>query len=126
MRLKWNRLFCLKKNSASGYDDISPMLMKTSFNHISVPLAHICNSSLTEGVCPDDLKLANVVPLFKADDSMLFNNYRPASILCVISKVFEKIMFNRLQKFLHDFNILYEKKGLVSEEIISLIWHILY
>ena len=98
------------KNSASGYDDISPMLLKTSINHISVPLSHICNLSLTEGVFPNDLKLANVVPLFKADDSMLFNNYRPVSILCVISKVFDKIMFDRLQKFLNDFNILYENQ----------------
>ena len=98
------------KNSASGYDDISPMLLKTSINHISVPLSHICNLSLTEGVFPDDLKLTNVIPLFKADDSMLFNNYRPVSILCVISKVFEKIMFNRLQKFLNDFNILYKNQ----------------
>ena len=98
------------KNSASGYDDISPMLLKTSINHISVPLSHICNLSLTEGVYPDNLKLANVVPLFKADDCMLFNNYRPVSILCVFSKVFEKIMFNRLQKFLNDFNILYKNQ----------------
>ena len=98
------------KNSASGYDDISPMLLKISINHISVPLSHICKLSLTEGVFPNDLKLANVVPLFKADDSMLFNNYRPVSILCVISKVFDKIMFDRLQKFLNDFNILYENQ----------------
>ena len=69
-------------------------------------MSHICNLLLTKGVFPDDLKLANLVPLFKADDSMLFNNYRPVSILCVISKVFKKIMFNRLQQFLNDFNII--------------------
>ena len=46
--------------------------------------------SLSQGIFPEQLKIANVIPLYKNDDSMLFNNYRPVSILCVFSKIFEK------------------------------------
>ena len=126
MRLKWNRLFCLKIKSASGYDDINPMLLKTSINHISVTLSHICNLPLAEGVLPDGLKLASVVPLFKADDLVIFDSCRPVSILCVISKVFEKIMLNRLQKYLNAFKFFTEASSVSSETTIPLIWHILY
>ena len=47
------------------------------------------NLSLTEGLFPAELKIANVLPLYKADDNMVFNNYRPVSLLCILSKVFE-------------------------------------
>ena len=51
------------------------------------------------GVFPDILKIANVVPLFKKEDLMLFSNYKPVSLLCTLSKVLEKIMYNRVIEF---------------------------
>ena len=51
---------------------------------------------------PTELKIANVLPLYKSDDPFCFNNYRPVSLLCVLSKVFEKVMYNRLLDFLED------------------------
>ena len=41
------------------------------------PLAHIINLSIAHGVVPDQMKIARAVPLFKADDQLLFTNYRP-------------------------------------------------
>ena len=63
--------------------------------------------SLSQGIFPEQLKIANVIPLYKSDDSMLFNNYRPESILCVLSKIFEKIMSNKVTAFLEIFKILH-------------------
>ena len=74
---------------------------------ICTPLTYICNLSLQEGVFPDELKIANVIPLFKNDDPELFNNYRPVSLLCTVSKLFEKIMYNRLLSFLDIYKILF-------------------
>ena len=71
------------------------------------PLTYISNLSLQEGVFPDELKIANVIPLFKSDDPELFNNYRPVSLLCTVSKVFERIMYNRLLSFLDEYKILF-------------------
>ena len=96
------------KNSSPGYDDISALLLKISSENVSHPLAHICSLSLMQGVFPNELKVANVIPLFKYDDAMLFNNYRPVSLLSVLSKVFEKVMYSRLLKFLNKKLILYK------------------
>ena len=52
------------------------------------------------------MKLANVLPLFKSGDPLLFNNFRPVSLLCVLSKVFEKVMYSRLNNFLEQQKIL--------------------
>ena len=94
-------------SGAPGYDEIPAFLLKLSLPFITESLVHICNLSLFEGVFPEALKIANVKPLFKSGNNMLFNNYRPVSLLCVISKVFEKIMYNRINDYLVIHQILY-------------------
>ena len=59
---------------------------------------------------PDKLKIAKVVPVFKSEDKTLLNNYRPISILPVFSKIFERLMYNRLLKHLDNNNILCEQQ----------------
>ena len=87
------------KNGAPGYDEIPASILKLSLPIIIKPLVHVLNLSLFEGIFPDALKVANVIPLFKNGDPMIFNNYRPVSLLCVLSKVFEKVMYNRINDF---------------------------
>ena len=98
------------KKSASGWDDISTKFLKLSLEYIITPLTHLCNRSLQEGVFPEQLKIANVIPLYKSEDPMKFNNYRPVSLLCILSKVFEKIMYTRLLKFLNKLQIIYKNQ----------------
>ena len=95
-------------NGAPGYDDIPALILKLALPYIKEPMMYICNLSLLEGVFPECLKIANVVPLFKSGDSMLFNNYRPVSLLSVFSKVFEKVMYSRLSDFLKTHKLLYK------------------
>ena len=101
------RLIMSLKSSAPGYDNIRSSILKMSLPIICTPLTYISNLSLQEGVFPDELKIANVIPLFKSDDPELFNNYRPVSLLCTVSKVFERIMYNRLLSFLDEYKILF-------------------
>ena len=68
---------------------------------------HICNMSLTEGVFPDNLKVANVISLYQSDDPMYFDRYRPVSLLCMLSKVLKKIMYDRLLNFVNKYDLLY-------------------
>ena len=98
------------KDTATGYDDINAMSLKLTNQFICQPLTHLCNLSLTQGVFPEQLKIANVIPLYKTDDPMLFNYYRPVSLLCVLSKVFEKVMYDRIITFLENFKILNENQ----------------
>ena len=75
---------------------IEPDLRLQSLKNIVPPLVYIINLLLSTGVFPESLKIAKVIPFFKADDPTLFSNYRPMSILRAFSKLFEKVMFNRL------------------------------
>ena len=95
------------KNGAPWYDEINNKILQLAMTLIIGPLSFLCNRSLIEGVFPLELKLAIVLPLFKSGETMLFNNYRPVSLLCMLSKVFEKItMDSRLLNLLDYHKIL--------------------
>ena len=72
---------------------------------IASPL-YIINGLFTTGTFPDKLKIAKIVPIYKSDDKLLVNNYRPISVLPFFSKILELMMYNCLFKFLYDNNIL--------------------
>ena len=55
----------LKASQAQGYDDISNNILKACKTFISVPLSYLCNRILFEGVFPDRLKYATVMPVYK-------------------------------------------------------------
>ena len=95
------------KNGAPGYDEIKSDILKLSLQHIGEPLAHMCNMSLIQGIFPQELKLANVLPLYKSGDPQLFSNYRPVSLLPTLSKVLEKVMYTRLNSLLEMNDILF-------------------
>ena len=94
-------------DSSAGGDDLKLSMIKKIKHHIAIPLTHICNLSFNTGVFPSELKVANVVPIFKSGDEMLFSNYRPVSVLPVFSKIYERLMYNRLIQFINDNNLLY-------------------
>ena len=98
------------KDTTAGFDDLNSMCLKLSSQFLLKPLTHICNLSISQGIFPEQLKIANVIPLYKSDDSMSFNNYRPVSVLCVLSKIFENIMCNRVTAFLEIFKILHDNQ----------------
>ena len=62
---------------------------------------HLFNMSFESGKIPTEWKKALVVPVFKRGDKSLPMNYRPISLLCIVSKVQERIVFNKLYRFLH-------------------------
>jgi len=104
-------VLCIINNlnyTAAGHDEIRAKLFKKLALTISEPLTHVLMLSLKSGVVQKDLKIGKVIPLFKARDPSLFNNYRPISILHCFSKVLEKLLYVRMLKHLNDNNkILY-------------------
>ena len=77
---------------------------------LSTGLAHINNQSLTEGLFPDAMKIAKVVPIFKSGDANNVSNYRSISILPAFSKITEKLMYSRLDKYLTNNIILHQNQ----------------
>ena len=73
-------------------------------------MSHIFNISIETGCFPESLKIAKVLPLFKKGERHLCTNYRPVSLLSIFSKVFEKLVYNKLMSFVNKHNILYNKQ----------------
>ena len=96
------------KESCAGHDGIHAKVVKQTYRSFITPLTHIINLSLTHGIFPDQLKTARVVPIFKAGDSSLVSNYRPVSILSIFSKIFERLVYNRIIKFMNHYNLFYK------------------
>ena len=65
---------------------------------------------MATGIVPDILKLAKVIPLYKAKDRQLLTNYRPISLLPSLSKVLEKAVHHKLMRFLNNNGLLYESQ----------------
>ena len=102
--------FSLKINKSPGHDGVSFNVIKKCFGELCEPLKYLFNLSIVKGIFPDDLKIAKVTPIYKADNSSNISNYRPISVLPCFSKMLERIMYNRLQKYLKHQNILYNKQ----------------
>ena len=95
-----------KNKKSKDHDQFDMCLVKKIIPYIVKPLAHICNTSLKNGIFPDRMKIARVIPLFKNGDVKEFSNYRPVSILPQFSKILERVFHNRLMSFINDKQIL--------------------
>ena len=95
-----------RSGSAVGHDSISMNVIKDSTDKIIFPITGIINLSITSGIVPNQLKIARVIPLFKSGEQDIFTNYRPVSVLPAFSKILERVMYNRLLRFLNAFKIL--------------------
>lgn len=89
-----------------GIDDIPILVIKCVSTDIAVILSKIINTCFQTGIFPDKLKIAKTLPLYKKGNPKLATNYRPVSLLPVFSKVFEKIINQRLISYLQKYNIL--------------------
>ena len=97
----------LDETKSSDIYGISPKLIKIASPHIANYLTIIFNKSINEGKFPEKLKIALVIPIHKADSKLIPSNYRPISILPVLSKIFEQLMHSRLMDYLEKFKCLY-------------------
>ena len=86
----------IKTSHSRGHDGISSELLKLIAGDISKCITLIINQSLYAGIIPDKLKIAKVTPIHKKGGSKLITNYRPISVLPVISKIFEKVICDQL------------------------------
>jgi hypothetical protein len=96
----------LSNKNSSGYDEIYSKVIKSSMPFILSPLIHICNRSLSTGIFPTRLKYSQVRPIYKKGERSELSNYRPISILTSFSKIFEKVISNRLHAHVSVNNIL--------------------
>lgn len=103
-------LHSLKNSDSKDIYGLNVALIKTIKNHIIIPLTKLINESLRTGIFPDVLKIASVVPIFKKGDTDDIHNYRPISLLPIISKILEKVIKIQITEYLERNNILYKSQ----------------
>ncbi len=100
----------IDKLNPNKSSDMSPRVLKLFKHTLSPTLTILFNNCIHSGVFPDPLKIARVIPLYKNGDRNDITNYRPISLLPVISKIFEKLIHTRMLSFLEKHNVIYSKQ----------------
>ena len=105
---------CLKlltlQNKSARPASIPVKLLYLIPDLIIIPLCNIINLSFVSSSFPDPLKIVKVIPIHKNGSTQDMNNYCLISLLSIFDKIMEKIMHERLYKFLERNNILYSKQ----------------
>ncbi|XP_057299399.1 uncharacterized protein LOC130630019 [Hydractinia symbiolongicarpus] len=98
----------LKRKKAAGWDNLPPGILKDAATVLSGPLAHIINLSLQTATVPTEWKIAKVTPIYKGGDTKDCGNFRPISVLPVLSKILEKAVHKQLIDYLENHKLLSE------------------
>ena len=104
------RLSNLNINKSAGYDGIHPRILKETAPYIAYPLFILFTQSLKCGQLPSDWKKANISALHKKGRKNDVSNYRPISITCILSKLFESIIRDSLMKYFMNNKLFSEKQ----------------
>ena len=88
--------------------ELPARFIKDGTNVLKIPITFIVSFSITTSTVPEDMKIARVKPLYKKNSSLEAGNYRPVSILSIVSKILERAVHTQLVKYLDHNNILYE------------------
>ena len=92
----------LSSKKASGYDDIPISFVKNLSNSLVASLTIVINKCIEENHFPNDLKRANITPLYKKKDKLNKDNYRSVHLLSCLSKILEKTMNIQMYKYLEN------------------------
>ena len=97
----------IEPNKAAGIDKINGKFFKHGAKRLATPIAQLCNLSIILGIFPDECKIAKLIPLYKKGSKVDPKNYRPISLLPVVSKIIEKVIYDQTINFLNEKKILY-------------------
>ena len=96
----------MKSKNSKDINNYNMYLIKEIIYEILTPLNHLFNLCIDKSIYPDNMKDAIIKPIYKNNNIQLITNYRSISLLPQISKLFEKIIYNRLSNFIHKNNII--------------------
>ena len=81
-------------SKATGPDGIPGVFLKNCAKELAPSFTKLLNISLQAGIFPNSWKMANICPIFKKGDRTNCENYRPISLLSILSKIFERAICN--------------------------------
>ena len=95
----------LKNDCSSGHDNIPVRYLKPVAEYITSPMVHIINTSIDQEIFPKQWKISRVCLIPKTDNLTSIKDYRPISVLSVLSKVYERVILNQLCSFIETQNL---------------------
>ena len=95
----YDALESLDPSKASGCDGISAKILKNCAIALYQPLHHLFSLSLCQHYIPLEWRTHLIRPIFKSGDRQKVSNYRPISLLCVVSKVLERLVYDSISDF---------------------------
>ena len=99
-----------EQNMSKMYDDIPTSLLIDGVEVIAEPLTNLINRCLENSLSPSAEKCSKIVPVYTSDERSLMDNYRPISVLPVLSKVFEQVVHQQLFAYLEENNLLMQRQ----------------
>ena len=100
----------LKNKASKGLDDIDSLIIKEAIEVLIIPLTMVINSSIISCTFPKRWKEARISPIHKKGDKENASNYRPVSILCVMSKVLESVIRKQIMKHCLSYELIPESQ----------------
>lgn len=118
----------LKPSKATGSDDIPGRVLKQCCDELSLPVSRLFTAAFRQGIQPALWKHARVVPVHKRKSKSDVKNYRPISLLPILSKIMEAIINRSLMNFLENNSILSPnqfgfRRGLSTQDALTLLNH---
>ena len=116
----------IQPKNSFGTDEVPLSILKTTPDNVLFALTHVFNLSLINGYFISSFKTAKVVPIHKKGNVTNVSNYCPISLLCSMSKILEKLVYNQIISFLNKQNFFYKyqfgfRKNHSTLHVISLL-----
>ena len=115
-------LTSVEVNKAAGMDNTSGRFLKDGADMLAIPVTQICNLSIKLLHFPNNCRLTKLKPLYKKGSKTDSKNFRPISLLPIVSKIIEKIIHDQTMEYLTDNKILYT----LSEKKVGKKWRIFF
>lgn len=98
----------INPSKAVGLDNLGGKFLKEGASELARPISQLINLSITSSIFPNQCKIAKLKPLYKKGSSLEPKNYRPISLLPIVSKIFEKIVHDQTREYLDKNDILFK------------------
>ena len=97
----------MKSSSSCGLDNISSYVLKLAIDELVPAITHIINLSIIQKKFPESWKTSKVIPLHKKDEMIFPKNFRPVSLLSVVSKIVEKAIFLQVFQYFEENSLIH-------------------
>ncbi len=114
MNAVFKKLKAINEQKAAGPDKIPRKLLKIAAEVIAPSLTQIFDKTIRTSIFSDDWQLVRVTPIFKKGKKDDMDNYRPISVISVVTKIFEKLIFEQLCEYLNNNNVIAASQVWVS------------